>query len=213
MSPTSPHVRARIPRSRHHFAWCPGRPLASSSRTGRHSHARGDVYASRTSSNWRSVTFSLFRRKRRKPRSLTRLRDGQRPSPKAVACPAEAWPKLPSPMVESEISTHTIRMARRERAPTRTVHPATPLASAHASYGKTPAQGMVRYASIRSGWGSNRHDHLRAELATQRRAISSAGERPPHTREVVGSNPTLPTTLPKPQRFYLETATFYVPDR
>ncbi len=26
-------------------------------------------------------------------------------------------------------------------------------------------------------------------------AISSAGERPPHTREVVGSNPTSPTTL------------------
>ena len=25
-------------------------------------------------------------------------------------------------------------------------------------------------------------------------AISSAGERPPHTREVVGSNPTSPTT-------------------
>src|SRR5664280_1603442 len=27
-------------------------------------------------------------------------------------------------------------------------------------------------------------------------AISSVGERPPHTREVVGSNPTSPTTLP-----------------
>src|SRR5665647_44326 len=42
-------------------------------------------------------------------------------------------------------------------------------------------------------------------------AISSAGERPPHTREVVGSNPTSPTIPPLPDRFADTAPTPHLP--